>query len=171
MYYIYFLGGWILGVLLGSFSLTQLLICMKFAIPFTKKLMAIGVLDNGKKILRSYQSSVLIHFVIFFGSATLIYKFGPFLFPGFIFGVLISIFFGFGHYGYTKASFSDYIESYGRYINYKRLAELDYLAEGDADHSSLRTIKRTLEAFRKANPDVNLESRQKEDTLKNPTGK
>ena len=104
----------ILGVVIFSFTISNIILITFFAIPFTKKLEKISLLKNNH-IIRSYIIKLFIQVIILLATTSLFYIYfldGAFisLMIGYAFGV-VGIITKIKQFGLNMNNFSDYFET------------------------------------------------------------
>lgn len=115
------ISGFILGLIICSFSLLQVLICIFFGIPITIKLTREGVLVRPNPIVKRYFLSIFILLTIFVTMTTLFYLYSPeFIFNGYVVGVVITLILAIGKFGKNQNNIDDFIETNSRYFNKNR---------------------------------------------------
>lgn len=129
MFYLYFLMGWLVGGLVCSYSLLQILIILFFGIPITLKLNRQGLLKKHNKILKNYLFSLLILLLIFFGILYIVYNLFNVAMSGFIFGVLWALFLGLGKIGKNVNNTTDYLQlNQGQFnVDMKKISKAIYI--------------------------------------------
>ncbi len=104
----------ILGVIIFSFTIGNIILITFFAIPFTQKLEKISLLKNNH-IIRSYVIKLFIQVIILLATTSFFYIYfldGAFisLMVGYAFGVM-GIITKIGQFGLNMNNFSDYFET------------------------------------------------------------
>jgi len=104
----------ILGVIIFSFTISNILLITFFAIPFTKKLEKISLLKNNH-IVRSYLIKLFIQVIIFLATTSFFYIYfldSAFisLMIGYAFGI-VGIIVKIKQFGLSMNNFSDYFET------------------------------------------------------------
>ena len=110
-----------LGLIIFSFTGSNIILILFFGIPFTKKLEKIDLLKSNNPIISRYIVSLFIQIIILFVSATILYIFFPdsyfiSLMVGYIFG-LFGIISKINQFGLNKNNFSDYFEVNEKYFS------------------------------------------------------
>jgi hypothetical protein len=108
----------ILGFLIGSFGVIQIIVVIRFSIPFTKELKLRNAIKDANSIIRSNMKTVYFWTVVIIASIVLIYNFASNAsFIEYIIGIIISISMGFSGTGYTELNYKDYYTNYGHLID------------------------------------------------------
>ena len=109
---LWFIVGWVLGLVVFSFTAIQCLIILAFGMPTTKRLIKLGVLKSNNGIMKKELASLLILTTIFLLIILAIYFWLPLsLLIGYLVGCLIVFFMGLGKIGINENNISDYISS------------------------------------------------------------
>ncbi len=117
MYYLYFFIGWFIGLFVSSFTLIQVLIVLFFGLPVTRELGSQGMIIKDNGIVKRYMISLTILPLVFMVVSYFVYVIIPQLFSGFIFGGVMTLFFGLGKVGKNSSNVSDYVEANEKYFN------------------------------------------------------
>ena len=110
MFFVYFVLSWMAGLVVGAFTITQILIILFFGIPFTLKLKREGKLKSLSPV-RSYVISLVILSALFCLFLWLVNRFLPSALIGYYIGIGISILASLGKVGANPANISDYLET------------------------------------------------------------
>ena len=111
MYYLLFIIFWIIGLVVGSFTLVQIVIILRFGIPITKKLERAGYLTENNPIIKRYLISIAILTIEFFCITLGTYLFINTGFVSLVVGIVWSFVFAVDKTGNNKNNFSDYLET------------------------------------------------------------
>ena len=108
-----------LGIIVFSFTISNIILILFFAIPFTKKLERTGLLKKNN-ITSSYIIALFVQVLIFFGVTTIFYAHSPYgyfisLMIGYVLGT-ISIITKLKEFGLNMNNFSDYFEKNKTYF-------------------------------------------------------
>lgn len=110
----------ILGLVIGSFGIIQIVTILRFALPFTNQLIQLTVLsyNDGSRIKKSNISTIIIWIFITTVAILLIYNFANYLsFYAFLLGSGLSFVYGVSHTGFTESNKQEYISNYGNLFN------------------------------------------------------
>ena len=123
---IFYLIFWFLGMLLGSIGLIQIVIVLKFSLPFTKKMNKMGLLTDKNTINKRDMMALGLWSVIILVSLSLICLFAArSSLIAFMIGIGLSILFGFNRTGETEANIQDYMTSNHKFIDLDKLKNVD----------------------------------------------
>ena len=119
---------WLVGLIIGSLGIIQVLIIITFGIPFTLKLQRFDILHVPNPIIKGYTASIAFWVAIITLSFILVRKFMPGLpFTGFCIGAAMPILLGLGKIGKNANNNQDYLSSNDRYIDKEKLSQLRQL--------------------------------------------
>ena len=117
---------WFFGMLIGSIGLIQIIIVLKFNLPFTEKMNKLGILTDKRTINKRAMMTLGLWSVIILVSVVLICLFAArSSLIAFMIGVGLSLLFGFGRTGENEANIQDYITSNQKFINLEELKNID----------------------------------------------
>lgn len=123
---VFYLIFWFFGMLIGSIGLIQIVIVLKFSIPFTKKMNKMGLLTDKSTINKRDMIALGLWSVIILVSLSLICLFAArSSLIAFMIGVGLSLLFGFNRTGETEANIQDYMTSNHKFINLNELKNID----------------------------------------------
>lgn len=110
----------ILGVIIFSFTISNIILITFFAIPFTQKLGKINLLKSNNHIIRSYIIKLFIQIIILFATTIVFYIYfwdGAFisLMIGYAFGI-IGVITKIKEFSLSPNNFSDYFETNKAYF-------------------------------------------------------
>jgi len=118
-----FILGWLIGLVVASFTLVQAGIVLFFGIPMTRKLNKEGKLISPNPIQRRNSISLIIWFVVYFGVLYLVQLWSQNVFVGYLVGTGIILLLSIGKLGTSKNNLTDYLETNKRFL--KTRAEWD----------------------------------------------
>jgi len=123
---VFYLIFWFFGMLIGSIGLIQIVIVLKFSLPFTKKMDKMGLLTDKSTINKRDMIALGLWSVIILVSLSLICLFAArSSLIAFMIGVGLSLLFGFNRTGETEANIQDYMASNHKFINLNELKNID----------------------------------------------
>lgn len=123
---VFYLIFWFFGMLIGSIGLIQIVIVLKFSLPFTKKMNKMGLLTDKSTINKRDMIALGLWSVIILVSLSLICLFAArSSLIAFMIGVGLSLLFGFNRTGETEANIQDYMTSNHKFINLNELKNID----------------------------------------------
>jgi len=123
---VFYLIFWFFGMLIGSIGLIQIVIVLKFSLPFTKKMSKMGLLTDKSTINKRDMIALGLWSVIILVSLSLICLFAArSSLIAFMIGVGLSLLFGFNRTGETEANIQDYMTSNHKFINFNELKNID----------------------------------------------
>lgn len=115
-----------LGVLIGSLGLIQIVVVLKFNLPFTTKMNKLGLLTDKNTINKRAMMTLGLWSVIILVSVTSICLFASrssLIF--FMIGIGLSLLLGFSRTGENEANIKDYMTSNQQFINLDKLKNID----------------------------------------------
>ena len=116
----------ILGMLIGSLGLIQIVLVFNFSIPFTKKMNKMGLLSDKNTIDKRAMMTLVLWSVIILISVALICLFAVrSSLIAFMIGVGLSLFLGFKRTGENESNIKDYMTSNRKFINLDELKSVD----------------------------------------------
>lgn len=108
---------WFVGLMVSSFTLIPICICIFFAFPFTRHLAKNDALVANHPIYKNYTVSVVVLTVIWLVVFGLIAVFGSTsALRGFIGGAVVTLLFGIWKTGKNQNNLSEYLEKNKTYI-------------------------------------------------------
>ena len=110
MFFVYFILAWMVGLVMGAFTITQVLIIFFFGIPFTLKLNKEGKLKSLSPI-RSYIISIIILSALFVLSLWIMNKYFSSMSIPYYIGLGIALLASLGKVGANPSNISDYLET------------------------------------------------------------
>jgi len=94
-----------------------------FGIPFTKRLMREGAVEDGRDILKAYRGVVLVLGGVYAVSFAAVLFLFPGILPGFVAGSIVLILIRFRGWGYTLRNFDDYMTSNAAFLKTEEAAQ------------------------------------------------
>lgn len=115
---------WFVGMLLFSFGISQILICLFCAIPATKKFSKKLLVDSGY-IYKRCAITILLWTIISLGVIFAVIRFANFYGQtGFLAGVVMTLVMSLGKFGMNSDNMADYFQVYGKAFTPKDLRRL-----------------------------------------------
>lgn len=117
-----------IGLVVGSFTILPVLICLVFGIQTTKKLERESMLVNNHPIIKRYWISIGILTVIFIVILGFIYIYGSIhALRGYIGGSALAVIVGIWKIGKNTNNISDYVSTQSRYFTQPVENVIDFL--------------------------------------------
>lgn len=117
---------WLLGGVIGSFGVIQLMIVLFFGIPFTNKLKKLGLITNARTIYKKSIITIAILTIEVGGVSILVYIYASQLSLIFyLIGICITFILGFRQTGTNDNNLQDYFKKNYRLINIDGLENVD----------------------------------------------
>jgi hypothetical protein len=109
--------GFIVGMLVTSFTVIPCLIILVFALPHTAKLKKQGLVKPQSDIVKNYLISLVLLMGIFTIAIALITFFAPSLTIGFVVAIVITVLLGSGNLGENESNSSEYLTKNQQYLD------------------------------------------------------
>ena len=117
---------WFFGMLIGSIGLIQIIVVLRFKLPFTEKMNKLGILTDKNAINKRSMLTLGLWSVIIFTSVVLISLFAARSYLiAFMIGVGFSLLFGLNRTGENEANIQDYMTSNREFIDLDKLKNVD----------------------------------------------
>ena len=110
---------WFIGLVVGSFGLIQILICIRAGSAFTDRLLANGIITpaSAKKIKSSYLPTIFLWSIIFLAATVCVFYFCTQMnCIAYTIGVVISLLVGLKKTGMNEDNWKDYLKKNQHYF-------------------------------------------------------
>lgn len=108
---------WVIGIVIGSFGIVQMLIIIRVGLPLTVKYARQGIINDPNRIVKMYLGSLIVLGIIVIGIWLLIRNFASQnSYYAFLVGIGMMFLAGLFKSGANKANISDYYESNKAYF-------------------------------------------------------
>jgi hypothetical protein len=108
--------GFLIGLVIASFTLIQALICLIFGIPTARNLTSEGLLVENNNLISRYVISFVVLGSLFGVITYLVVTYLSALRVGYGIGVVLAILFGLGQMGSNQNNLSDFMQINKRYF-------------------------------------------------------